>query len=97
MERGSIHIFVLDDVHYGLGECVNFAPILEPLGFSARESCPACHSDDVIVPYPAKVSGKETVECLELTEEDFVKSPQGEWQLSDAAVNQLQNDLGSGA
>src|SRR5690242_6076403 len=72
--KGNLHIFIHDSVRVELGECVDFLAILEPLGFSMRETCPRCSAGEVIVPYPAKIAGKEDVPCTELTAADFTRS-----------------------
>jgi hypothetical protein len=94
MERENQRVFLFDDIVLELGEAVDFASLLMPIGFSWLGSrCRDCGSDRVrvirglLVAYDA--CGEQEMKCLELTVEDFVKDGT-RWHLNPLTVRDLR-------
>ena len=94
MQRGNQTVFVFDDIVLELGEAVDFASLLVPLGFSwVGSRCPGCGSNRIQVIQGLLVAhgayGQQDMKCLELTVEDFVKDG-ARWRLNPSTLHALE-------
>lgn len=78
MKRGEKSVFVSDELRYELGDPVDFAPMLEVIGFSdfGPSPCPRCREGGARVVQglltPSSY-GSDHLACTELRAEDFIK------------------------
>ena len=95
MKRGDKAAFVSDDVRYELGDPVDFAPMLQAIGFSefGPDPCPRCGNGGARVVQglltPASY-GAEDLACTELRAEDFMKVGT-QWRLRPEIIETLMS------